>query len=171
MGADFIKSVAGLLEKGLVDETGLMREPYFTQGIAVDGIVMKQEDIRELQKAKAAVALGIELLCERAGIEPAAIEEIYLAGGFGYYLSPESAIRIGMFPEEFRGKIHAVGNSSLLGARELGQLLAGCAQEERLERLKDVCSRVQEAADSMNLAEETDFADKYVERLSFPGTA
>lgn len=171
MGADFIKSVAGLLEKGLVDETGLMLEPYFTQGITVDGIVMKQEDIRELQKAKAAVALGIELLCERAGIEPAAIEEIYLAGGFGYYLSPESAIRIGMFPEEFRGKIRAVGNSSLLGARELGRLLVGCAQEERLERLQDACSKVQETADSMNLAEETDFADKYMERLSFPGTA
>ncbi len=171
MGADFIKAVSKLLEQGIVDETGLMQEPYFTQGTTVDGITIKQEDIRELQKAKAAVALGIELLCKRGNVKLAEIEKIYLAGGLGYYLSPESAIRIGMFPECFRGKICAVGNSALLGARRVGELLTACGQGERLNALQHACNRIQGACHCMNLAEEADFAQQYVERLSFPGTA
>lgn len=171
MGADMIKAVAKLLEEGIVDETGLMQEPYFTQGIIVDGVMIKQEDIRELQKAKAAVSLGIELLCERSGVELAEIENIYLAGGFGYYLNPESAIRIGMFPEHFHGKICAVGNSALLGTREFGKFITEYKPQERLEALQHACRRMQEVCHSMNLAEEADFAHRYMERLSFPGFA
>lgn len=171
MGADFIKAVAKLLEEKAVDATGLLQEPYFVNGITVDGILVKQEDIRELQKAKAAIALGIEILCERSGVDINRIETIYLAGGFGYYLSPESAIRIGMFPEHFGGKIQAVGNSALLGAKEFGKLLAEYEPGDRMQVLQHACSKVQAACQSINLAEETGFADKYLEWLSFPERA
>ena len=75
-------------------------------------------DVREIQLAKAAVRGGVETLLVRYGISYDDVHKVYLAGGFGYKLDTEKAIAIGMFPEEFQGKIEAIGNSSLAGAVE-----------------------------------------------------
>lgn len=177
MGADLIGAAAKLLDRGMLDETGLLAEPYFTEGIDVEGFHIRQTDIRELQKAKAAVSAGISCLCKRAKIAEEEITTVYLAGGFGYYLDPESAIRIGLFPECFRGKIKAVGNTALAGAKLLGvkmlqeSAIMGRLAESKMERsiCSDISDRIREQSDSINLAEETDFAKIYIERVSFPG--
>ena len=41
---------------------------------------------------------------------------MYLAGGFGSYLDPESAMAIGMLPRACAGKLHTLGNTALAGA-------------------------------------------------------
>ncbi len=168
MGADLIRMTTQLLKEGVVDDTGLMQEPYFTQGIAVDNIILRQGDIRELQKAKAAIAAGVELLCKRYGIEPELIENVYLAGGFGYYLEPECAMIIGLFPENWRGRIRAVGNTALLGARQFGMQMLEQEKEHVLSFLQTECKKIQRVCQSINLAEDAGFSEKYVERLSFP---
>lgn len=76
-------------------------------------------DIRNLQLAKAAVAAGIQVLLKQKEMRSEDIDGIYLAGGFGNYLSPYSARKIGMFSSAFSGKIHSLGNSSLAGASAL----------------------------------------------------
>lgn len=76
-------------------------------------------DVRNLQLAKAAVAAGIQVLLERKGLSPEQVDGVYLAGGFGNYLDPASAMKIGMFPAAFAGKIHTLGNSALGGAAML----------------------------------------------------
>ena len=40
-----------------------------------------------------------------------------LAGAFGSFMDPDSACRIGLLPEELKGKITAVGNAAGSGAR------------------------------------------------------
>lgn len=55
-------------------------------------------DVRNLQLAKAAVAAGIRVLLQQRGITPEQMDGVYLAGGFGSYLDPDSAIAIGMLP-------------------------------------------------------------------------
>lgn len=85
------------------------------------------------------------------------IEQVYLAGGFGYYLNVEDAKRIGLLPKELIGKVKAVGNTSLGGAILLGQK----------EEIKEELSPILEKAEDINLATLEDFGEKYLETLNF----
>lgn len=73
-GSERIEAIASVLEKGIVDKTGLLKEPYFENGIEAElenkkeKIWICQEDIRDIQMAKAAVRAGIYFLMERMGI-------------------------------------------------------------------------------------------------------
>ena len=82
-------------------------------------VALTAEDVRALQLAKAAVAAGIQVLLERRGIAADKLDGIYLAGGFGNYLDPKSAVCIGMLPEACAGRLHSLGNSALAGASML----------------------------------------------------
>lgn len=167
-GSDMIKVVASLLDKGIIDETGLMIEPYFSEGINIDVpnsaandiIHLTQSDIRALQMAKAAIRAGIDILCSK--IENCRITKVYLAGGFGYYLDVNSAIAIGLLPENLHDCTQAVGNTSLAGAFDMGKdLLSGRLTEDILsERLSKI--------ESINLAQEEGFDRLYLSYVNFP---
>ncbi len=169
IGTDMIAAAAALLQYGILDETGLLREPYFTEGVNVrlsDGqaktndsaLYLKNKDIRALQMAKAAVRAGIEILWERLG-RPY-INKVYLAGGFGYYLDVDAALRIGLLPERMRGRVKAVGNTSLAGAYRMGKAL----YERTLNR--DALMRRLSAAESVNLAGEESFECLYLQYMN-----
>ena len=154
-GADLVKAVAELLDKGILDETGLLAEPYFKEGVTVAGVQITQEHVRNLQTAKAAIKAGVEILAEAYGIAVEDIEEVYLAGGFGYFLEEESAIRIGLLPKALKGKVQAVGNSALAGC--YAYHFAGDA-EEKLARIKELTKVI-------NLAEWEGFSQRFVENM------
>ena len=82
-----------------------------------DGIFLTQKDIREVQLAKSAIAVGIELLCNRMGVSPDDIETVLLAGAFGNYMTPESACRIGLIPPSLSDRIFGIGNAAGTGAK------------------------------------------------------
>lgn len=167
-GSDMIKIAASLLDKGIIDETGLMIEPYFSEGINVDVpnsaandiIHLTQSDIRALQMAKAAIRAGIDILCSK--IENCRISKVYLAGGFGYYLDVNSAIAIGLLPENLKSCTQAAGNTSLAGAFDMGKdLWSGRLTEDKLsERLSKI--------ESINLAKEEGFDRLYLSYVNFP---
>ncbi|MEG2231949.1 MAG: ASKHA domain-containing protein, partial [Lachnospiraceae bacterium] len=115
-GTDMIALTAQLLEQGIIDASGLMKEPYFTHGYDRYGILIRQSDIRDLQMAKAAVAAGISMLMKQWNVSFGEIDRVYLAGGFGYYLDVRYAKEIGLVPAELADKVVAVGNTSLYGA-------------------------------------------------------
>lgn len=95
IGTDMIAVTASLLEQGILDETGLLAEPYFETGVTIrqkkDSFSIENKDIRNLQLAKAAVRAGVEVLWETLGMP--VIDQVYLAGGFGYYLNVEAAFQ------------------------------------------------------------------------------
>ena len=83
-----------------------------------DGSVyLTAADVRQLQLAKAAVAAGIQVLLKKSGLKVSDIDRLYLAGGFGNYMDPGSAAKIGMIPEKLTSRIVLLGNASLAGAR------------------------------------------------------
>ena len=82
-------------------------------------VSLTARDVRNLQLAKAAVAGGIRVLLEQRGVTADDIASVELAGGFGNYLSPESAVRIGMLPRACLSKIRPLGNAALAGASML----------------------------------------------------
>ena len=162
-GTGVVELTAELMKNEEMDETGRLEDPWFESGFPIaqnpqgEQICLTQKDIREIQLAKAAVRGGIETLLDKYGITAEQVDQVYVAGGFGYRLDYEKAMEIGMFPKEFSGKIQAVGNSSLHGAVRLL-----CAPE-----------RMKEAVETATLAEEIDlssdpvFQEAYMDAMFF----
>ena len=129
-GSGVIDAVAAALDAGLLNERGRIqneeRRIYLT-----DRIYLTQEDIRQVQLAKGAIAAGIELMAAQLGITLQDIQKVSLAGAFGTFMDPVSACRIGLLPPVLETKITAVGNAAGSGAKLLacsGQALT-LAQE------------------------------------------
>lgn len=144
-GSGVLELVSELRTHGIIDETGLyVSDVHRLYGYAlaknIDGtdISFTQADVRAFQLAKGAIRAGIEALLAAAGVSAAAVTQVYLAGGFGVRMDEQAAVRTGLLPEQFAGRIRAVGNSSLSGAVyagrhapvdvQAGGLLAQCRQ-------------------------------------------
>lgn len=121
-GSEMIETAALLLENGIMDETGLLEDKYFENGYPItyteegEQIYFTQKDIRSLQLAKAAIRAGVEILLLHYGITVDEVSNVYLAGGFGYYLDIQKAATVGLLSKELALKSKAVGNTSLAGA-------------------------------------------------------
>ena len=120
-GSGIIDAVCSALSLGLIDRRGrILTDASTGEGktIRLSGeIALTQDDIREIQLAKGAIAAGILILCEHLGIAPEQIDEILLAGAFGSFIDPVNARRIGLLPAGIRGPIRAVGNAAGEGAK------------------------------------------------------
>lgn len=151
-GSGLIDLAAVLLALGAIDKSGRLLPPEETppplrrfvrpdgRGNGVfhltDRVYLTAEDVRSLQLAKAAVAGGIEVLLRQRDLDAAALDGVYIAGGFGSYIDPDSAMAIGMLPRLPRSKLHCLGNTALAGAsmaalsgedrRRLGRIAADC---------------------------------------------
>ncbi len=156
-GSGLISIVSDLLDAGIIDSDGMLSEGYFDEGYPLlPNIRLIQQDIRELQLAKSAVRVGIELLCREYGIESGEITNIYLAGGFGNGLDIKKAMNIGLIPKSCTS-VKAIGNSSLKGA-----IL--CAREDTSFRdMANIATKCQ----TLLIANEDDFNDKYLHYMSF----
>ena len=159
-GSDVIRITASLLEREIIDGTGLLAEPYFENGFHEGGVCIRQEDIRALQMAKAAVFAGIRILMEEAGISETEIERVYLAGGFGFRLDIQSACAIGLIPSVWRERTVAAGNTALAGA-----YLYGC-MEGRGALAADITKEMTQKTISINLAEKERFHDYYLRAMN-----
>lgn len=78
-------------------------------------IVITQDDVRNIQLAKAALYAGCKLLMRRRGV--ARVDKVVLAGAFGSYIDPLHAMVLGMFPDCDLSRVVAVGNAAGDGAR------------------------------------------------------
>lgn len=160
-GSGVLELVSELLRNGLLDETGLFaaqthQECGYALAKAADGTTLRftQKDVRSVQLAKGAIRAGIETLLAAAGVSAEAVTEVFLAGGFGSYLDEQSALRIGLLPQQCAGRIRAVGNSSLSGA-----VFAG-VHAPQLEPLLAQCQVIE-------LANAPDFAERYLNYMNF----
>jgi len=172
-GSGILDAVACLLWAGAVDETGRicpasgnLDARHFIAyadrpAILLDeasGIFLTQEDIRQVQLAKAAVAAGVDILLKEAGIRACEIRRVYLAGGFGSRLNPDSAIAIGLFPASFSGRVESVGNASLAGAGIVA-LRRGAF---------DTCGELARRCVNIELSGRPDFTEHFSDAMLFP---
>lgn len=168
-GTGVIEAISEMLREEVIDEMGLLAEDYFEEGFPLalserkEQIVITQKDIRELQLAKAAVRAGIETLCLRYGVNKNQVSKVYLAGGFGLKLDVEKAMAIGMLPDEFAGRILAVGNSALAGTvRFLKESQTGESAEA-----KQVLREIVNVSEEIGLSTDKDFNRLYMENMMF----
>lgn len=80
-------------------------------------ITITQQDVRELQLAKAAIRIGIQVLLEANNCSEEEIKEVIIAGAFGTYIDVANAIVIGMLPSLPLARFRQVGNAAGTGAR------------------------------------------------------
>ena len=119
-GSGLIDAAAAVLDLGLLNSRGRIQSEDRMLHLT-DGIYLTQEDIRQVQMAKGAIHAGIVLLAKEFGISLSDIGQVLLAGAFGSHIRPESACRMGLLPPEFTGRITAVGNAALTGAKMLAK--------------------------------------------------
>lgn len=157
-GADMVHLTARLLREGVLDETGLLADPFFEEGIRIGGVELRQSHIRQLQLAKGAVAAGIGSLVSLYGLDSAErIDRVVLAGGFGVRLDPKEAAGIGLLPENLVKKAEGAGNTALAGALRFGF----CRKEAEA-----LCREIAAETRAVNLAEEAGFQERFVEAMS-----
>jgi len=114
-GSGIIDAMAVFLEKGLMSDFGDILSGE-KQIFLEKEVFINQQDIREVQLAKAAIAAGLEILYKNLGISHDHIDELYIAGGFGNFINLSNALMIGLLnlPED---KIRKMGNTALIGAK------------------------------------------------------
>jgi uncharacterized 2Fe-2S/4Fe-4S cluster protein (DUF4445 family) len=115
--------------------------------------------VRELQFAKAAIATGWNILLAEAGLRPADVGQVLLAGSFGSYLSPANAIRLGLVPPLPAVRVVSAGNVAGEGAK-----MALLSVRERAGALA-----LLEEVRYVELSDRSDFNDAFVDQLQFPG--
>jgi len=113
-GSGLLDAIAVGLRLGIISTTGqlLVGEKWEL----VPGIALTKQDIREIQLAKAAIAAGFKILLRTLGIELRDLTAVHLAGAFGNYINPNSAVETGLLPGP-TSKIIQAGNTALLGAK------------------------------------------------------
>jgi len=122
-------------------------------------IVLTQGDLRELQLAAGAIRAGTGILLHRAGLEPADLDAVLIAGGFGNFIRRSNAQRIGLMPPEVqRQRIRYQGNTSLAGAR-----LVALSRQAR-SMAEDLARRTQH----VDLSTDPDFQTAFAEAMIFP---
>jgi methylamine methyltransferase corrinoid protein reductive activase len=83
-----------------------------------EALFLTEADLLEAGKAIGAVRAGHITLCEEAGITPAEIPTVYMAGASGTYMDAIKAQKLGMIPPCV-DTVYQVGNTSLAMARDL----------------------------------------------------
>jgi len=170
-GSGLVDALASLRVAGIVDQTGRMRVqdkrgdsiPEFVIARADDteigkDITITQKDVRNLQLAKAAIFTGCSLLMKRMNVKASELKNIFIAGAFGNYIDPVSAIVIGMFPDVPIARIKSIGNGSGFGAR-----LALLSRMKSAEA-DEIARRIQ----YVELSAEDDFQREFLKALNLP---
>ena len=161
-GSALIDSLALFLSLGMIDETGLIKNPTEFEGqpaiqIADSGVYITQKDIRSAQLAKAAIRAGIDSLLNSCGAASEDLGRLILAGGFGSFISPENAEIIGLIPPGTAKRTVAVGNAAGMGASAI--LLSRQALEKSEITAKN--------AASFELATSDFFMKSYIDNMYF----
>lgn len=153
-GSGVADLVAVLKAAGRMDETGYLPEEQVT---LADGVIFTQDDIRQVQLAKSAIRSGIEALLKTNEIPYEAVAEFAVAGGFGSYLSVESAAAIGLIPPPLADRCKSIGNAALAGAAMLLRSLPLQAESEAMAA----------QAKGVDLATSPLFVEQYMEQMLF----
>jgi uncharacterized 2Fe-2S/4Fe-4S cluster protein (DUF4445 family) len=181
-GSGIIDTTALLVNTGIVDATGRFLDAdeldgegeawlknhlaergdhaafiISTGGDEGDEVYFTQKDLREVQLAKAAVAAGVNVLMKEAGVGPADIAHVYLAGGFGSFIDKGSALAIGLFPGVFNDRIEVIGNAAGTGA-----VMCLLSQKNL-----DHCDVVKDKVEYVELSTSPAFQEEYITCMTF----
>lgn len=126
-GSGLLAVAQALKRAGALDASGLLAEAHPTIQIEegdwqvmqvrlAERVALTQWDVRELQKAKAAVRVAADILMERLGVNPQHLARVIMTGSFGGQLNIDAALELGLIPRVPRERVALVANGAGLGA-------------------------------------------------------
>jgi len=121
-------------------------------------LTITQNDVRQIQLAKAALWAGCKLLMDHFGIEK--VDRIRLAGAFGAHIDPTHALILGLIPDCDPTYVTSAGNAAGTGAR-----IALLDRSSRQE-IEEVVRRIEK----IETALEPRFQEHFVEAMGIPNT-
>ncbi|MEM7431518.1 MAG: ASKHA domain-containing protein [Pseudomonadota bacterium] len=170
-GSGIIEVIAEMYLAGVITTDGVVdgslassSERVFADGrtfsfVLHDGaqrIVVTQNDVRQIQLAKAALYAGVKLLLDHAGL--AKVDRIRLAGAFGSHIDPKYAMVLGLIPDCVLDQVESAGNAAGTGAR-----IALLNRKARSE-IENVVRKIQK----IETAVEPKFQDYFVDAMAVP---
>jgi uncharacterized 2Fe-2S/4Fe-4S cluster protein (DUF4445 family) len=173
-GSAIIDAVAELFRAGIVDSRGKFRKDLDSKRIRQGesgweyviawadetsigrDIPMTQQDVRQIQLAKAALFTAARTLLKRSNLQDP--DKVILAGGFGSYIDKEKAMLIGLIPDCDLENVYAVGNAAGDGAR-----IALLNLEKR-----DEIDAVTRKVERFELPTDPEFQNQFMLATSFP---
>ena len=122
-------------------------------------MLITQNDIRQIQLAKAALYAGVKLLMDHIGTDK--IERIRLAGAFGSHINVQHAMVLGLIPDCVLEEVSSAGNAAGTGAR-----IALLNRQSR-----DLIETLVKNIEKIETALEPKFQDYFVDAMAFPNKA
>jgi uncharacterized 2Fe-2S/4Fe-4S cluster protein (DUF4445 family) len=119
-------------------------------------LLVTQNDVRQIQLAKAALHAGCRLLMDRLGVDT--VDRVRLAGAFGTHIDPLHALVLGMVPDCEPAAVSSAGNAAGTGAR-IALLNRGARAE-----VEAVVRRVEK----VETAVEPRFQEHFVQAMAIP---
>ncbi len=155
-GSGLTDLLAVLRRRNIMTERGVFTADRRLSAIDVvpeRGITFSKQDAGNLAQAKAANYCGQLIVMRTAGVEPADIERLYLAGGFATYLDVRNAVDIGLIAPAPEERVVKAGNAAIDGARAL------LLDRSRRRRAEEEAKRITH----IELETTPDFFDIFVE--------
>ena len=97
-------------------------------------LYVHQADMDSLIRSKAAMYTILETITMTVGVDFLDLETFHVAGTFGSFINPASAIAIGMIPDLPLSRYRPIGNSSLEGAT---RILTDRSQAVEIDEIRD----------------------------------
>lgn len=175
-GSGVVDAISEMVRTGVVDSSGRICREIGSSRIRMSGgelefilvwedesesgrvISLNQNDIEQIQYAKAALYVGASTLMDRCGVKPHELKSILLAGAFGNYLSTGNAINLGIFPEVPLDRIRSVGNAAGTGCK------MALLSLDRRERAKELVKEIE----YLELAAQPDFENEFYQAMFIP---
>ncbi|MEN8098605.1 MAG: ASKHA domain-containing protein, partial [Chloroflexota bacterium] len=172
-GAGLIQLVSVLREQDVIDVSGRMATNHSRYGNSItqdsrgarrfnlltvndsDNIFLTQMDVRELQKAKGAMAAATLTLMKRLDLEPSDLDRMILTGSFGSQLDVNAILNLGMIPAVDPSIVETPANGAGLGA-------ALMLQADEFARAESIAQR----AIQVDLDVEAGFNQRYLDSLA-----
>ncbi len=170
-GSGIIEVVAEMFLAGIIDTDGVVQGHLAEKNprIAADGrtfsyllhegdvtIRITQNDVRQIQLAKAALYAGVRLLMDHMSIDK--VDRIRLAGAFGSHIDVKYAMILGLIPDCILDQVASAGNAAGTGARIA---LLDRASRSHIEN-------VVRGVEKIETAVEPKFQEHFVEAMAFP---
>jgi uncharacterized 2Fe-2S/4Fe-4S cluster protein (DUF4445 family) len=119
-------------------------------------LTITQNDVRQIQLAKAALHAGCRLLMDHYGIDR--VDRVRLAGAFGAQIDPVHALVLGLVPDCDPSGVTSAGNAAGTGAR-IALLDRGA---------RDEIERVVRSVEKVETAVEPRFQEHFVHAMAIP---
>ncbi len=170
-GSGIIEVVAEMFLAGIIDSNGVVNGELANRNPRVQAndrtfsyllhegdvtVKITQNDIRQIQLAKAALYAGVRLLMDRLDIQ--SVERIRLAGAFGSHIDVKYAMVLGLIPDCHLEQVGSAGNAAGTGA------LMALLDKDARTSIEQVVRRIEK----VETAVEPDFQQHFVEAMAFP---